>query len=409
MAIDETTAQCVTTEVAGVSLVLDAAIPDPTGQTVLVAFTSGSDGLWTGCTQATVAGVTTLTFGTKTADLPTGYSHDFSGEFATGGGLVGIVRWPTAPALCGRQGVTITDNGGGTTKITFSAPQANLRTADALDFWQADMTALATPQANIAVTRIDDSNFTVSVAFTDMTGAVFATSHGAAAWYWNDSSFKGDFRYQGWLVENRPAADTETAGGCQQACLHWEDCFPAVVCFSPNGETFANGITKWFGDTGLPSFSGKADGVFGSRVQANVEFTVTDLLWQAPKCPCPKDGITYAAVMDIGGCKNDGDPDAGTLYFPPAPLIEARCDSSVLAGPSRDQSPPAFAAGIAWPAMTRPANPSTDPIGEFGWTVNSFYLPEDLPWLRYAAQRQTINANPACRFINFYEANFPPL
>ena len=351
-AIDEATAQCFWP--AYTPLTLGAPLPSLTGRTVLVAYTddfANANGIYTGCTQTPNGGnpaLSDLTLGTKIADLPAGYTHLFSDQFKVHGGFAGILKWPTAPACSG---------------------------------------------------------------------------------YWDDDSFKGDFRYGGWFENARTSVTT--FGGCQAACLPQFQCHPSVICFSPNGEVWpsetithadgstasvSSGITKWFGASGLPAFT--ADGVYGSRVQANAEFAFTDLLYQTPLFPCPVTGPAYKCTMNLGGsCPDDNlDGDPILLYYPPDPLIEARCDSTVLAGPSRDQSPPALptiavypgmSSNITWPTMTKPSNPSSDPYGQYGWDINTFSLPLEL-WTRYANERTTINADPLCRFVKYYEANFPP-
>lgn len=394
--IDEPTAKCITGESGG-DVTLESAFDSVAGLTVLIAFAGSSDGIYTGCTQAGAV----LTLGTKISDLPSDFSHPFSSSFSSVGGLAGIVRFPDAPALCGRQSVSITDNGDGTSNVLFADTQTNLRTGDALDFTNVVMTAV---QTNIAVTRVDDLNFTVAVAFAAMAGTFYCTSHGATAWYWNDDTQKFQMRYGGWSNDYRPLTPTETFGGCQPLCLPLSKCHPQVVAFSPNGETWpqintpdglkATGKTFWFGADGLPGFT--ADGVFGARVQATVEFEVQNPLYQSPKSPCT-DGVTI--VEDDGTCLP---PDPPKLYFAPHTRVEALCGVSDADGAGTDRTEvapglPTDAVNglLTWPAMVQPGNP-----GVYGYS----YTVTLEPWMRYSNELGSIEAG-GCRWLNYYYAH----
>jgi hypothetical protein len=411
-AIDEASAQPFTSAFTAGAATLSAALHDPTGKTVLL-WGTGNDGIYTGVTQATALGVTTLTItgATKVSNLPTDFYHPFcrlGGDSSANhftNGFVGIVRFPNAPALCGRQQFAFTDNSSvtpGTIAVVFQQPQTNLRAGDALDFWDATMAALPT---NCAVaTRTDDTHFIVTVAFASMTNGLYATSHGAAAWYWNDASQKFNYRWGEWDTSNRTVTPTVTFNGCNPSCQQFNPCFPQVVAFTPNSDVDPGWESHWFG-----TFN--ADGIYGSRNQLNIEFEIPDLLWQTPLKPADIVAIpstTFHIVEDDGTCKGDSYTVDGsgnttwTLYYPPHPRVEARCASpdgtgGTGAGPTRSESAPAFTADAlgntaSWPAMVQPPNPGT---------INETYAVALEPGTRYANE---LASGSGCRWAAYYYA-----
>jgi hypothetical protein len=189
-----------------------------------------------------------------------------------------------------------------------------------------------------------DENFTVPTDLTTIAGAAWIVPHlladGATpgtSYYWNDQFSKNDFVAMTWLFNNRLFQETTRinaaiadcavvfAGGCAcaglgsvqtvppspigtftkvQGCLPFSQCDPQVICFSPNGETFPNGITYDF-PTDFP-----LDEVYGSLWQGEVVMAVGDPLYQSPHVPI---GRTTAWTMDDGSC---------VYSFPHAPMVE---------------------------------------------------------------------------------------
>ncbi len=446
--IDEGSAQCFT---AG--LILNAPLPD--GGTFPVLSTqqvllwgTGSDGIYTGCTQATVAGVTTLTIAgaTKIADLPTDYYHPFCGldggtsanHFAAG--FAGIVRFSglngskAAAALCGRQQFTMQAIGlpaSGTTQITFLAAQTNLRTADTLDFAQADMTALVTPQTNIAVTRLTggsyatDKDFSIPVPFNSMTGAIWATSSGATvpAWYWNDDSQKMQGRYGGWTNDNRNLTGgnpTVVFDGGSPCGEEFSPCCPQVIAFTPNNDTDAGWVKEWFGSV-------TADNVFGSRATLGAEWEMTDPMSQGWLRPIPTnvadsegdthtttafvfledDGTSQPDRLDSSSDESGNTTNVWTLYFQPHSRVEALFavpDGSGGNGTGMTRTEPAPALpvdslgqAVVWPVMQQPASPGD-------WTTRDAATGYELvldPGQRYANE---LAAGSTARFARWYLA-----
>ena len=110
---------------------------------------------------------------------------------------------------------------------------------------------------------------------------------------------------------------------------------PRVLCWSPNAEVWRNGITLPF-----PAF--QMDERYGSKWQAQLQQTMTDLLWQRPHTPLSAPSLnplddegTITPGQDITWVEDDGTchvdtfvpDDAGggttTMYFPLGPLVEA--------------------------------------------------------------------------------------
>ena len=417
-------------------------------QHVLIWGTSApdNDGIWTGVTQSGF----TITLPAKNPGvnfwpLPGDYYHPFSGLY--GDGMIGIVRFPSAPGLCGRQQAVFAANGGGT-MITFAQAQTNLRSGDSIDLSDVLMNLIT---GGLTVTRVSDTQFTITAAYASIAHAVWVTSHGAAAWYWNDASQKMEFRYGGWLdfgnyvisgsglafvpgryatwpggaavgkgtivvdyngnyqtAQNAGTTGTYSGptfqppwatvlgnmtsdggvnwllttlgfGGCNDSCIKFTPCEPQVVSFTPGTDFEASWVNAWFSLGNLPAFV--ADGVFGSRAVANVDFGVTDLLYQAPQCPA---GNTCAA--DTGTCPADM---GNNVYSPPVPLMEARCGTVPGAapyggGPSRNQASPALPVDavngpLVWPAMAQPGSPGV---------VGSYYTIVDEAWVQYLNEIQ---------------------
>ncbi len=328
----------------------------------------------------------TLTLGSKMFDLPRNWAS--KSEVTSGDGThdsdfcFGKLRFPGAPALLGRIGIT--PDGAGTTMTFASTQPAFGMTAsthqELVDLWDANMNPLASA---VTATRVDDNTFTIANA---QHTAAFVTIHGATAWYMNDTAPKGDYAVLEWMSDFRSAAEfgrlagvlncdgnqiaqpTTNAGGgpvtqpfasfTQTAgCLPFVPCSPKVVCISPNGETFPNGKTFDF----PASFA--CDEQYGSKWWSYVQSTMTDIFWQPPHHPC---NIKPCAQwkMDGGDCQDDsiedgvefgcpgddGFVEGETLppvyCFAHAPQVEARLTVPCTYGLLRNECPPALPGDI---------------------------------------------------------------
>lgn len=335
--IDETTAKNFT---EASSLIMEGELTGLSGGSTILVHNGSDNGIYTGCSQSDNGdGTWTLALGTKQADLPTDYSRPIDAN------CVGFVRFPNAWPICGREQIAVTSSVSGSltgSKVSFFNAQTNLRTGDKITLYSRTTTTLT----SASVSRLDDSNFFINTPFSgSLTSSIYAMAYGAPDYHWFDEGQKYEFRYGYWETSNRSSSFSNSSS-CQSDCLPFTPCAEQVVCFSPNSESFANGKTYWFA-TG----SFVADGVFGSYAQANVEFQMTDLLWQTPLRPIvgslTDDPVTAVIRAEDGTCPEDSYTDTGIpiLYYQ-EPRVEALC--SVPSGS------PALPSGITIPDLTQP-------------------------------------------------------
>lgn len=303
----------------------------------------------------------TLTLGTKRFNVPSDWASKSKGDEAS---CFGKLRWSDKPALLGR--IAITPDGTGNT-FTFAAAQPafgmNASThQEQVDLWDASMALVA---SGVTATRVDDSHFTTTAAYAT---ARYVTITGAK-WYMNDTDSKGDYAVLTFASDFRTggeitrlasvtdcagdpvAAPTMNAGGGPASlpfasfsqtpgCLPFTPCAPRVVCISPNGETWPNGVTYGFPD----SFT--VDEQYGSKWWGYVQSTMTDLYWQAPHRPCNIE-ICAQWKEDGGNCPDDvegacdGDEDFVGIkpiyYYPLRPQVEARLTAPCNYGAGQDE------------------------------------------------------------------------
>lgn len=317
------------------------------------------DGFFTGC--SAVAG--TLTTGTKVLDVPS----DWASRSGDDDVAFGKLRWADKPALLGRVWIkAVADVSlvepfamGWVPTYQFAAgaqTQFGMTTAthqESIDAYDGAMNALSSA---VTATRIADDKFTLAAALD--ASAYWVMIHGAQAYYFNDDFPKGDFLTLQFLLDKRTniehdrlASFTDCSGSAvsfptsnngfstfsqDAGALPFIPCCPSVICFSPNGETWENGITKAF-PTAF-NFDEKR----GGQWQGYVQTTMTDLFWQAPHRPCGIDsGIAW--VMDDGSCNENDDTHE---YYPHAPVVEARKNLPSTYGAAQNETPAALPSGI---------------------------------------------------------------
>jgi hypothetical protein len=329
-----------------------------------------------------------VTLGAKQYDVSSNWASKSNGDDAT---CFGPLRWHNYPSLLGRSAITA-DMAGTIFNFAAAQPPFGMTSSthqEQIDLYDSAMTLL---QSNVTATRISDTQFSI---LDPQPSGVFVQIHGATKWYINDTSSKGDFTVLQWWFDYRTIRETESErsdcdgnpitvpefvtyadADCnfnnatvatpgfgfrrfcqQQGCLPFVPCAPRVVCVSPNGETWNNGITIAMPTTML------WDEQYGTRYQAAVESTMTDLFWQPPHFPC---NIKSCAIwkMDDGTCNGDvhtncavgiGCPDdigcdddstPPVFYYALAPLVEARLTIPGNYGPGQDESAPALPDGI---------------------------------------------------------------
>jgi len=314
---------------------------------------------------------TTVTLGAKVLDLP-------SGPIQPG---FGKLRFPTAPAILGRSLISgITDNGDGTYTIALANDEAYLLTGDAIDTFSTAITydgngnrvseAMTTVASNKAVTRLDDKHFKITATLASLSGSLYIMSHGAPAWYWDDTGRKGDFVALSWLFDYRTnqeaarlAGTTDCGGntpptGAPTANNGFSDfvqsgesipfrpCCTSVMAITPNGETWPNAVVFPFPET----FDFDR---YGARWQMEIEQAMTDLLWQPAARPCGLDPTVHW-VMDDGSCQDDDDTNH---YFAHPPMVEARVTVPVNGGNAQNETAPTPPTGIGY------RSPVTHPDG----------------------------------------------
>jgi hypothetical protein len=341
---------------------------------------------------------TNITLGAKQFDLPSNWASKSkpggTGDDAT---CFGALRWDTYPSLLGRAAITTI---GTTATFATAQPAFGMNSSthqEQVDLYDASMTAVAT---NVTATRVDDTHFTTSSAYAT---AVWVQIHGSPKWYMNDDSPKGDGTALQFWTDTRPAGEQARIGGgtdcdgdpiavpsdityadadcngtsltvafpgygyrkfCQQQfCIPFRPCAPRVLCFSPNGEVFPNGITIAMPTTLV------WDSQYGNEWQGVGEFTMVDVFYQEPHFPCNIASCSHWK-MDNGLCNGDNPTDCGadpavgcpdeetdgtpcdetstppTYYFPLAPLVEARLTVPSNYGAAQDESAPALPTGI---------------------------------------------------------------
>jgi hypothetical protein len=213
-------------------------------------------------------------------------SHNF---FRPCGG--DVTDYPTAHKICGRIAVLSATQNGGSVDLVLSSAADQLATDDYID-----TTGLPGLGNNLSVTVTDSTHISVTGTLSEpYVSGGFVFSHGAPAYYWDDTGQKMDFvirewyhdmrvfmesysahgRYRGQQITNETNApedidcplpadadpvnylrtsetflgDPETIGTgsywlsqqiTTEACIKRSVCSPAVVVFSPNNEGFAN-------------------------------------------------------------------------------------------------------------------------------------------------------------------------
>lgn len=352
-AFDEAHVGCITDDASWPTITVENPDGDPgfsVGDTVLI---SGSN---SGVYQITGGGSTVYTVGAKLHDFPAGYSLP--------SGTCGKVRWPAAWALCGAVAVT---DATPTTPIQITVAEATwLRTGDSVTI--AGVGGNTAADGTWTITRVSSTEFTLdgSVGSEAYTAGGTIQSAGAPSAAWATTAPTGSYHYLTWLHNFRDVAEQaryaaayasyvaagdaeclacipepdatpirpyQAANGMPQsvvavtsACgtLHYTDpgsrvCRP-VVCFSPNGETFSNGVTVDFPST-FP-----LDDRYGSLWQAAVSELV-DPLWQYPHVPCNafEDELFVLFAEDQVGDCNGTTTAGGEYYFAHRPIEESVC------------------------------------------------------------------------------------
>lgn len=382
----------------------------------------------------TVAG-STVTLGAKVFDLPSNWASAVMDDEV----CFGRLRFPTCPSLLGRAGIT-GDILGTTFEFDEGQPAFGMASAthqESVDLYDVNWALISTQTA----TRVDDNHFTVPAASI---GAVWAIIHGNPnPWYMNNSYPQGNFATLEWAWDWRtnryvtaltgvldcngsqvslPTANNQFTSFTQTPhCLPFTPCSPRVVCFSPNGENFKNGITLPFpGDFVF-------DTNYGSKWQAAVMGTMTDLLAQTPHQPLAgidpftelpfDDGSHIVLTQDDGTChENTTDFESGnlTLYYPHLPLVECILSAPGNYGMGQNETPnisALTAAGIIIGWLSPVDNTGVDVAyppqygnGQYfiGFNADATPASTDTPWALHQRFCTAIGIDSMCRFKQIY-------
>lgn len=411
-----------------------------------------------------------VTLGTKVYDLPTGWTSK-SGDDAT---CFGKLRWPSTPGIMGRAEATADvppAYAAGTTYSKFqpvisagisyySLQDANTGhtpaasptwwaagsvilldskycvDGDKVNLYTLTMGAVAT---NVAMTKVFDTAIAVALDYSVIPDVKWVTPYklndgttDGGKYYFADDYPKGDFVTLQWLFDRRtngengrltgvldcsgaqvtvPATNNGFASFSQTpACLPFTPCCPAVVCFSPNGETWPNGVTYDFPDTF------ELDERYGSRWQGHVQITMTDLFWQTPHIPtgilAPDSPDTIRWTMDDGNCNEDteemteGGATIFIKYYPHAPQVEARTSLPGNYGPAQNETAPALPSGVTIGWLS-PVDHTGDgvayPPGEIGFLDSGLPAGIDTPWALRLRLCLAIADASECRFKDDYK------
>ena len=242
--------------------------------------------------------------------------------------------------------------------------------------------------------------------------------YSAPNYWWYDTDGKGEysaitFDWDRTTDPTVPTYETTITHGCFQ----YDRCTPAVMCFSPNGEEFANGVTHAMGGFN----NGTA---FGFTWQGIFRQAMQDVYWQPPGNPdCQNTGDEEDVACgscpqweDDGRCFEDDCAGvygvwSGHNFYAHAPLVEARegrpdpwIDDDVNAMPV-----PTFP-GYAPPAILGmfgcgPGGPGSLPSGDYkcGNAKASPNVLDDewAPWITWLNMQACICANG--RFAEDYQ------
>jgi hypothetical protein len=246
------------------------------------------------------------------------------------GGYLGLLRFPTASGICGRAAIS-TSYDSGTVTITPAVAQTYLREGVtggiSVDIYDGTMTLLASA---VALTRIDDSTFTVVHAA--MATAAYMTGAGVNWTHYNSTSQRTGVHLE-WTFDIRGTQSGVTSPpswygditgclSCSIAQFNYDTgTCPAVVGIvpftdgSPTVEAFANQTLFDF-----PSGTVIFDDIWGNHGQAAVMLTMPDPFWQTPFWPGCLGSQTFDWTEDDGTSETDTDT---VKYYPHHPLVEA--------------------------------------------------------------------------------------
>lgn len=358
----------------------------------------------------------TVTLGQKVYDVPGGWPGPFL-DGSDAGGAFGKLKFPGAPGMIfsgadgGRVRVTVTN--GTTVTPAVSQPCLSLGAAgpETVRFFDANMA----PVAVTTLARVNDDQFT---AGADVSGAVWMTPenfYDGSPWNYSrtDSEPKGDFVHLEWIWDTRTAGEALRLSGvtdCNgaplgnvpyvdadgqlrnpdgtanfafknfvqtQECLGYTPCAPRVAGFSPNGETFSDGVIFPFN---FQTVDFRYNG--NNNWQGRIVWTMGDLISDAIGAPHQPCGHTDPWTAANGDCSDM------TNHYRNLPIVECRMDvpagfPSLPAGVSIGfASPVTSATGVGPPEIPASTNGTRKTIYESSVHVTLCSASCGYPWMR---------------------------
>jgi hypothetical protein len=366
--LDETTVRCIQASSSGIASVdINSATAINTADLVWVC---GSSVVPTGLYQATKNSSTNYTLVLK--DFAPGYVYPLDCNSFGGNGIMGKLRFPSAPGICGRVSVINAYSTviGGVTKTEITTGNATqLAKGDSVVI--SGVSGIDVNATFTVDSTIDSSHFVINHSPTGtFSGPGFVAVNGAPDYWWDDDQSKGQFAYVVWLFNLRdyqerqrvvdqyaatgscadaaPASSTlirakQVTHGMPQAvstftatqeCLAFDPCNPQVMAITSNGY---DAITNPSGEQWPNAFVAvpatlTLDGRFGAMQQSAIIQHIQDPFWMKPHIPC----VTYSTSgegptvctwgEDDGSCLTDTCPDdtsgGGTRYYFREPYAE---------------------------------------------------------------------------------------
>ena len=311
-----------------------------------------------------------------------------------GVGLLGKLRWPNAPAICGRIKISTAAKYEEQVVITFANTDDGeyLRAGDSIIISGAagygainGTWELVTPPSSAPIGGWALKNCVGDGVYGGYGYATRVYTDSTHPYYVDDDNSKGDFLHVEWIHKYRDYKERErnivqkgvfdSSAGClwvgeinpllreQQTfygmpqsvqtltpsagCKKWDFCSPTVLCISPNNKVKYNLIDHWA--TGITKdFIGTLylDERYGSLWQAGYFQHMPDPFWQAPPAPCLSPDAEYSCSWNedaTGICALDQEynEDANTpciKYYPTHPVVETRISCPVVPLPPDPKS-----------------------------------------------------------------------
>jgi hypothetical protein len=376
--------------------------------------------------------------------FPSGFVSPRDCEF----GIFGKIRFPSAPAICGKV------------KVIGASNAAPIVLGLAEDVWLRDgdrffvQGVSGNSAANGYQTALVRGPREIALSGTSGNGNYsaggFAFSPFAVDEKWNDTESKGEYSFQTWDFNFRdvgefvrlsgqyndpslsgcagvtmpdPVRPNAFANGypseisnmaCGTHCLGYKNCAPSVIAITPNGETWPNAMNHGFGSMGL-------DSKYGAQWQAQIKQHVTDPLWQPPHKPCinptviDEEGDVHPQhvhwLEDDGTCNQDSEDILGDgistiarRYYPLRPFVESRCDAPADA--------PLLPQGIYLGCLTfdqlqtlpMPSGIVCGPPNPVGHS-DKYPRTTPMPWGWYLRELSCVCGNVRPEFADVYRAN----